>query len=675
MKKKYFFGFLFFAIISSQAQFNCGFIEAQEYLFKTDKTAKKRFENLMKEAETSANQNSKVNAVANYTIPVVFHVLHLGGSENISDAQIYSAMNVLNRDYLKQNSDTANIVSQFVNLAAKCNIEFRLATIDPDGKCTNGITRHYDTLTNWKPNLSYYQYTWPASKYLNIYVVKTMQSGAAAYTYLPGTAPGVADAIIALSNYVGNIGTANNYVSRTLTHEVGHWLNLQHTWGSTNQPGVTCGDDGVSDTPITKGHSNCNLFTTNFCTSGVTENIQNYMEYSYCTNMFTVDQKTRMHNALNSLAGGRNNIWSTPNLIATGVISPNTNCAPKAEFIATSTITCLGNAVNFTDLSYNASISNWKWSSAFASNTSTLQNGMLTFTNSGIAPVQLKVSNTFGSDSTIKASVVVLAANGSGNLNVVKDFETGVFPDNNWIASYPKYGSSYATYSASASTGSNCLWVNNFFDNPSEVISLYSPSFNLQNVLNAQLNFKYAYAQQSASNNDALKVYVSTNCGINWTLVYNKSGTTLNSTGTIQTVAFLNPTSNDWKSESVSLGSLSGNADVYLKFEFMSDVNGSGNNLFLDDINVSDIVGIRVNELLGNASIYPNPSNDRIIVEMIKTSSFDVVVTNTLGQTIIQKMVNNEKNTEIDLSKINTGIYFVTINDNGFSKTIKLIKN
>ncbi len=681
MKKLYFVFFIAFCFTSIKSQFNCGFNDAQNYLFNYDKTAKDRFEKLMKEAQNSAQQINRPSSVTNYTIPVVFHVLHLAGNENISDAQINNAVSIMNRDFLKQNADTSNIVSQFTNLAANCNIEFRLATKDPYGNCTNGITRHYDSHTNWTVDFSYYTYTWPSTQYLNIYVVKTMQAGAAGYTYLPGSVGASADAIVVLSQYVGSIGTGNTFVSRTLTHEVGHWLNLQHVWGSTNQPNVACGNDGVNDTPITKGHTNCNLGNAITCTSGITENIQNYMEYSYCTNMFTIDQKTRMQNAINNTVGGRNNLWTNTNLITTGVINPNMACAPKAEFFSTTTITCLGNSLNFIDYSYNAPISNWKWSSAFASTTSTLQNGSLTFTNSGIAPIQLKVSNGAGSDSIIKSSVIILAASGTGSFNITKDFETGSFPDNNWIVSLPKYGSTFTTFSTSASSGSACIWVNNFFDNPSEVISFYSPSYNLQ-TLGAHLTFKYAYTQQNTLNNDALKIYATTNCGATWTLLFNKSGSVLNSTGNIQTAAFLNPIAADWKNETVNLASALGSANVYFKFEFTSDVNGSGNNIFIDDINVDNTVGLK--ELINkdyNLKIHPNPVNEIVNIELKTTNSAlinsitNIQISNTLGQLVYQSTIPNQQGFQINVSNLKSGIYFVTVFVNNSNKTFKLIKN
>src|SRR5690606_11072977 len=70
-----------------------------------------------------------------YQIPIVFHILHNGGSENISEAQIFNALEVINRDFRKQNADTADVVPQFKSLIADVEIEFVLATKDPVGNC------------------------------------------------------------------------------------------------------------------------------------------------------------------------------------------------------------------------------------------------------------------------------------------------------------------------------------------------------------------------------------------------------------------------------------------------------------------------------------------------------------------------------------------------------------
>ena len=89
------------------------------------------------------------SAAANFTIPVVFHVLHTGGVENISDAQIQDAMAILNRDYNKQNADTTNVVAAFKPLIGNAGIHFQLAKRDPNGNCTNGIV---STNINYNPS-------------------------------------------------------------------------------------------------------------------------------------------------------------------------------------------------------------------------------------------------------------------------------------------------------------------------------------------------------------------------------------------------------------------------------------------------------------------------------------------------------------------------------------------
>ena len=193
----------------------------------------------------------------------------------------------------------SSIVSVFKPIAADCEIEFRLANIDPNGNCTNGIERIPSILTYNADDNSKLD-PWPSNQYLNVWVVSDLgNSGAAAYAYYPGTAPAGKDGVIAIHGYIGSIGTGSLGRSRVLTHEIGHCLNLAHVWGSTNNPGVACGDDGVNDTPITKGWTACNL-NGSVCNPPAIENVQNYMEYSYCCNMFTEGQKTRMRAALNS---------------------------------------------------------------------------------------------------------------------------------------------------------------------------------------------------------------------------------------------------------------------------------------------------------------------------------------------------------------------------------------
>ena len=158
-------------------------------------------------------------------IPVVVHVIHNGGVENISDAQIQSQIDVLNEDYRKMVGTSGD------GSGVDTEVEFCLAKLTPDGRCTNGIVRIQSTLTNHLTyqraqlkNLSY----WDNTRYLNMYVVKTINggSGIAGYSSFPGGPPDE-DGIVVLYNYFGRIGTvAAGSTGRTCSHELGHWFGL-----------------------------------------------------------------------------------------------------------------------------------------------------------------------------------------------------------------------------------------------------------------------------------------------------------------------------------------------------------------------------------------------------------------------------------------------------------------
>ncbi len=214
-----------------------------------------------------------------YIIPMVFHVLHYYGEENISYEQILGAVDFLNKDFNHLRDDTTSIINEFKSLAADCNIEFRLAKKDPNGNCTNGVTRTF----------SYYTFMggeeakevagiWPPDKYLNVWVVKQIEIGAAGYSYYPGTAPEGGDGVILLYNYVGYNGASSFQKGSALSHEVGHYLSLPHPWGSTNQPEDPDNcytDDEIEDTPNTIGHKSCDLYAE---TCGSLDNVQNFMD-------------------------------------------------------------------------------------------------------------------------------------------------------------------------------------------------------------------------------------------------------------------------------------------------------------------------------------------------------------------------------------------------------------
>ena len=684
MQKILLFLFIFFNVLFfGQTQGQCGFLEAQEYLFKQDPSARQRVADLMALADEQGNLQARTNSViANYTIPVVFHVLHQGGSENISDAQINDQIAILNRDFTKNNSDTINAVSAFQNLIGNCRVVFKLASIDPNGNCTNGITRHFDSNTDWTVNFANYVYTWDRTKYLNIYVVRSMPAGSAAYTYYPGTAPPNVDAVVVQSIYVGSIGTSQPFVSRIITHEVGHWLNLQHPWGSTNSPGFVCGDDGVSDTPITKGFTFCNLANAINCTPGVTENVQNYMDYAYCQIMFTKGQCTRMINALNSSVASRNNLWSSNNLLATGVTNPVFSCRPKAQFNFNNKTVCIGGNAGFTDFSYNAPITSWQWSSPQASNVSSQQNGILTFTSSGLVSVKLKVANAFGSDSIVQQGLLVLPTSGSGVPNLTQGFENTNLPNSTWLVTVPQTGNGFTITSAASLNGYNSAWVDNYYNKPNTSVSFFTPSFNLQNTSASELSFFYAYAQGSEADNDKLSVYGTDDCGLTWLSLFSKSGATLNSTGIFVPISYQSPSQDQWAEVTINTDYyFGGKPNVYFKFEFTPDLANTGNNLYIDDINLSGQVALGFLPRRSDAAdvnVLPNPFHSSLFLQGKDLESVSSYTIKDISGRILFGIENPEiKQNQIlitDLSYLLKGIYFIQINTTYGTQVKKLIK-
>lgn len=196
----------------------CGQAEVTERLFRQHPEWRNQFyqHQLNKKVTTPdkpTDPTTSLETEPEIIIPVVFHILHQDGVENISDAQVEDQIRILNRDYQKQNADTAIVVEPFKSLIAKVGMGFKLARKDPNGNCTNGIVRHVTPKKNWDANnLNAFEFSWPRNKYLNIYVVKTINIAATAYAFLPGTpVPASADAIVTLHNMV--VGQTNSVSS------------------------------------------------------------------------------------------------------------------------------------------------------------------------------------------------------------------------------------------------------------------------------------------------------------------------------------------------------------------------------------------------------------------------------------------------------------------------------
>lgn len=274
------------------------------------------------------------------TIPVVVHVIHkgeaLGTGTNISVAQIQSQIDVLNQDFRRLNTDIFFSPAPFKGSSADPLIQFCLAQQKPDGTITDGIMRYSEPSQQDYINLgvpSEFQCLnritieniikpvtiWDRDKYLNIWVSELKQlpplingqqtgeqgcnfdSTTLGYAQFPSLAPET-DGVWVNYKYFGNTGNVISpfNLGRTATHEVGHWLNLRHTWGDENQCNA---DDLIIDTPLQAQASyGCNTFPSLDSCSSIFPGIMymNYMDYSNdnCLSIFTFGQSARMDSTL-----------------------------------------------------------------------------------------------------------------------------------------------------------------------------------------------------------------------------------------------------------------------------------------------------------------------------------------------------------------------------------------
>jgi hypothetical protein len=167
--------------------------------------------------------------------PIVFHILHNNDFTNISDAQIFSQVEIINKDFQKLNADWTNIPAVWQGLVANCDIKFCLASKDPNGNYTSGIVRKYTDSTNFflKPsprhNATGGSDAWPTDRYINIWVVPSLFNGTVntlGYSSFPWDNAGADDGIVLRHNVFGTMGTAAApyHKGRTVTHELGIFL-------------------------------------------------------------------------------------------------------------------------------------------------------------------------------------------------------------------------------------------------------------------------------------------------------------------------------------------------------------------------------------------------------------------------------------------------------------------
>ena len=353
----------------------------------------------------------RTTAATTYTLPVVVHIVYdgeaVGTGLNISQAQVQSQLDVLNEDYRNRNANGAAVPSPFQPLRADAQFQFVLAQRDPAGRplAEPGIDRvDRNALGFTAPPYaqSYLDDTikpatdWNPDQYVNIWVT-SLSNNILGYAQFPDNTAGLAglsplggaantDGVVLLYSAFGRVGTltAPYDQGRTLTHELGHFLGLRHTWGDDN-----CGDDYCADTPTQQGPDyGCPGFPHVTCSNGPNGDLfQDFLDYSNdaCMALFSQDQKGRMQDVM-AAGTPRRAILLTSPALCTG--------SPLAATATNSGPVCAGLSATLSATGPAGASYDWVGPNNF---TSTLQNPVLSAITTGQAGIYtVRVTVTTG---------------------------------------------------------------------------------------------------------------------------------------------------------------------------------------------------------------------------------------------------------------------------------------
>ena len=245
-----------------------------------------------------------------YTIPVVIHIIKNESHENwvdmdITDAEVYRQIEILNESYNLLNQDVDQTPEEFEEFIGNPQIEFCLATVDPNGYATNGINRYSTDVTSFSTALDNIKRSedggadaWDTDSYLNIWVGR-ITTGVLGYSDNPtANIPDDEHGFVVGYQYFGESEHENYGMGKTAVHEIGHYLNLKHPWGSGN---CDAANDWVSDTPVSEDSYYGNPVHPQMSCETV-DMFMNYMDYVDDSSMvmFSQGQVDRMHYALDN---------------------------------------------------------------------------------------------------------------------------------------------------------------------------------------------------------------------------------------------------------------------------------------------------------------------------------------------------------------------------------------
>ncbi|MBA3900486.1 MAG: choice-of-anchor J domain-containing protein [Bacteroidetes bacterium] len=649
-------------------------------------------------------------------VPVVVHVLHDNGKGAISKAQIENGLINANKNLRRLNADTTATRAIFKPYAADLKFEFRLANIDPDGNCTDGIVYINTPLTYYASDTCKSVSWWPTDKYFNFWTVNSIDPSPwnlggtiGGYEQFPWTY-GINQTYGAVVRHDlwGKIGTASSSsTDRTVTHEIGHCFGLWHMWqdqslggagdGCTFIVGNDCTDnnDMICDTPPMLAPAYGCTYSLNSCgndtvgpspfTNDMPDQIENYMSYHSCQNMFTKGQKDFI-DAVFATYPELQNLISPGNLIATGTNDGYTPplCPPLADFDSNKKMDCKGVSISFSDFSKAGVADSWQWYFPGGNpSSSTAKNPVILYNNTGSFDVTLIAKNAAGTDTSFKKNYINISENTAqfSNSEYLEGFENLSDFNNNWMVVPSNGTGKWERKEGVSYSGNACIMVNNYTGLwYNETVEIISPSYDLSAIESPELTFKVAYAKYDDKTSETLKIYVSLDCGATWTMRYSKPQNLLSSVPD-QTTPFIPNSINQWKQERLTPSpTQAASKNVRFKIELAA---GKGNNLYIDDLNiVSKFVGIKEAGILnGTVKIHPNPAKQEANLSFATTqvvSDVNIAMYDLYGRRTSEilngvDLLAGEHHYKIMLPVNIPGVYFVRMSSGTLNWTKKLV--
>jgi len=672
----------FFAVHTASAQ--CGTDQYNQELVNqaTGRTDVKTFDYLesLRDFDYDTAVDSKTKKAIR-TIPVVFHIIHGYGEENISKAQIEDQMRIINEDFQRLNADASSTRSIFQSRAANFEIEFKLARIAPDGSYTEGITRTYDPVNMYDDRETRAEEAktavppWDRSKYLNIWIVKEILSSTEGtilgYAQFPGQRAST-DGIVMIHDRVGTIGTANiGDKGRTLTHEIGHWLGLYHPF-----QGGCFGGDGVADTPpVAEASYGCTASSNpNTCTNdNEVDMVENYMDYANggCMNAFTNGQLSRANSYLSNSATRGANI-SASNLAATGV-NLNPTGIPIADFWhASEKLTiCEGQSINFEDLSYNGPVTTRTWSfEGGTPATSSIEKPSITYNTAGVYKVELEVGNSEGSDKLTR-TLFINVTPGVADLKAPAGQDFEIASDKNKWQLEEAEGYGWTFNSNTGFSGNNCIEAS-IDENTAagfRVSAIAEPVDISDYSGDLTLHFKYAYAKRVSTSSERLLVLGSDDCGASWDILSVYLNSNLETSGVSPDWA--PSSSSDWGRATIDLSRYEGSSNLFVRFDALSQ---SGNSIYIDDVNIGSFA-LSVGDVEKNTNLFlvPNPARNEVAIRSVDfQGKMSVSIVDITGRLLLQQNLGPNEAT-INTTDLISGMYTVIVKTESGSWSKKLI--